>query len=384
MGREERARRERGRGVGLSEPQGGRDVITTPLPRFGLPGQRQYLVLRKRFRTGDARNDIPPGGRVGEYRVVLTLARPGFLPGSDSNFSFDETIPGDSHLAIAPPALAAKDKTLNPTHIEIETGTGTEHFTFLGHPNQHGFLGRLETSFNADNFGDALRRAHDAIAPQLSVWSAQLDIPMFIWRIHITEKETGSMEIGIINPFQEAHPLGDEATMTPEFASFASFYREALESNSDVYQFLCLFKIAEGVRNRRARLAAEAKTKGENFTRAEERIPGDPKEFAPFLDALYPNRRWDPMALDAVFIEEARDRKFGDLMKHELDDLRNDIAHALSDTTGTITMSVDATLHIARVRKWLGLMKVIVRRMLKNEFPGEYLPFLKEDGTLTI
>jgi hypothetical protein len=35
------------------------------------------------------------------------------------------------------------------------------------------------------------------------------------------------------------------------------------------------------------------------------------------------------------------------------------------------------------VRKWLGLMKVIVRRMLKNEFPAEYLPFLKEDGTLT-
>ena len=46
-------------------------------------------------------------------------------------------------------------------------------------------------------------------------------------------------------------------------------------------------------------------------------------------------------------------------------------------------MSVDATLHIVRVRKWLPLMRVIVRRMLKNEFP-EYLPFLNEDGTLTV
>ena len=46
--------------------------------------------------------------------------------------------------------------------------------------------------------------------------------------------------------------IGDEAAMTAEFTSF---YREALESNSKVYEFLCLFKIAEGI-NRRGRGAS--------------------------------------------------------------------------------------------------------------------------------
>jgi hypothetical protein len=341
--------------------------------------------LRKRYKDGDPRNDIPPGGAPGEYRVVLTLARPGFLPGSDSNFSFDDTIPGDSHLAITAPALKPKDPQVNWTNIEIEasSGIGAELLTFLGHPNARGYLGRLETTLNAENFGEAGRRAYDAIAPQLSVWSAQLDIPMLVWRVLVTLKQTGSMHMTMINPFQEAHPRGDDATLTPEFTSFVSFYREALESNSEVYQFLCLFKIAEGVRNRRVRLGQEAKARGENLARPEERIPGEPEEFAPYLNALYPNRReWDAMALASAFIDEARGRKFGDLMKRELDDLRNDVAHALSDATGTITMSVDATLHVARVRKWLPVMKVIVRRLLKNEFPQEYLPFLLEDGTL--
>lgn len=367
----------------MSPPQGQRPVLTQELRRFGLPGQRQTLVVRPRFPEGDPRNDFPVQGNAGEYRVVITLARPGFLPGSESNFSFDETIPGDSHLAITPPALTPKSATFSPTHIELEAGFPSQ-LTFLGHPNQKGFLGRLETSFNANSFVDAARLAYDAIAPQLSIWSAQLDIPMLVWRIHVTHPQSRAMHINIINPNQEAHPVGDESTLTPELASFSSFYREALESSSEVYQFLCLFKIAEGIGNRRTRIAADAKAKGEKFTRPEERVPSRPNEFVTFLNALYTHRRdWDEMAINAVFITEARNRKFGDLMKNELDDLRNDIAHALSDETGTIEMSVDATLHVFRVRKWLPLMKVIVRRMLKNEFP-EFLPFLKDDGTLTV
>lgn len=158
-----------------------------------------------------------------------------------------------------------------------------------------------------------------------------------------------------------------------------------LRANSEVYEFLCLFKIAEGIRNRRAQLAAAAKTNGQKLSRLAERVPSATSEFVPYLNAIYATRRqWDDMALGSVFIEEALGRKFGDLMKAELNDLRNDVAHALSDDTGTIGVSADTSLHVARVRKWLPLMKVIVRRMLKNEFPVQYLPFLNEDGTLTL
>jgi hypothetical protein len=179
-----------------------------------------------------------------------------------------------------------------------------------------------------------------------------------------------------------ADPRPDRRAPT-EFRAFAGLYREAANTNSPVYEFLCLFKVAEGIRNRRQRLAKEAASRGEKFTRPQERIPKQRDEFEPWLNAIYPLRRkWDDMSLESVFVNDARGRKINDLLDKELTDLRNDIAHTLSDTSGEVTLSVDEALHITRVNNWLPLLKCIVRRMLKNDFPSEYLPYLQEDGTI--
>jgi hypothetical protein len=59
--------------------------------------------------------------------------------------------------------------------------------------------------------------------------------------------------------------------------------------------------------------------------------------------------------------------------------LRVDITHALVEAGG-ITLSGDEVLHLNRVEKWLPVAKIVARRMAKNEFPREFLPFLGEDG----
>src|SRR5262249_12942327 len=129
--------------------------------------------------------------------------------------------------------------------------------------------------------------------------------------------------------------------------------------------------------------AKEASARGEKFIRPQERIPKEPAEFEQWLNAIYPLRRkWDEMALESVFVAEARGRKINDLLDKELTDLRVDIAHTLSDKSGEVTLSVDEALHLAKVNHWLPLLKCIVRRMLKNEFPEEYLPYLQEDGSI--
>lgn len=51
-------------------------------------------------------------------------------------------------------------------------------------------------------------------------------------------------------------------------------------------------------------------------------------------------------------------------------------------TCTEVTLSADEALHLAKVSHWLPLLKCGVRRMLKNEFPNEYLPHLLEDGTI--
>jgi hypothetical protein len=379
-GREARARSESGGGSAKATR-----TITQKMSTVGLPGERQRIGVHNEFIVGDVRHGTPVGGGPGRYRVVLTLSRPGFEPIPETEFSFDPKIPGDSHLAIAAPAImGSTDPATAIRAVKIYSASSEGEIVLTGYPNSKGYLGRIETELDATSLVDAEQRAYRALAVSLSNWSAHLDIPLHIWRIHVMSIETESVQVTVTNPFIES-PLATNPTGAVSAAcrGFLSLYREALESNSPVYQYLCLFKIAEGILRRRERLAVEAKARQEKLSRPVERIPEHEPDFIPWLNALFPIRRaWDEMALASVFVPAARGRKIKDVIDHELTDLRVDVAHALSSETGTMAVSADEILHVDRVNQWLGLMKCIARRMLKNEFPTEFLSYLQEDGTI--
>jgi hypothetical protein len=61
--------------------------------------------------------------------------------------------------------------------------------------------------------------------------------------------------------------------------------------------------------------------------------------------------------------------------------LRVWIAHAILDS-GEPTLLADEGLDLQKLTKWLPLAKCIARRMLKVEFPPEFLPFVAEDGSV--
>ena len=69
------------------------------------------------------------------------------------------------------------------------------------------------------------------------------------------------------------------------------------------------------------------------------------------------------MALDGLFVSDAKGRKLNDLLDKELRELRKEIAHALSEDTGIVSLDVDEALHVALVNTWLPLLKCIVRRL---------------------
>jgi hypothetical protein len=64
----------------------------------------------------------------------------------------------------------------------------------------------------------------------------------------------------------------------------------------------------------------------------------------------------------------------------ELRNLRDQIAHSIMDT-GELSLSLDDLVQLQRVSKWLPLTRCIARRMLKNDFPTQFLAYLKDDGT---
>jgi len=352
---------------------------------MGLPGQHQHIITVNQFRDpGDPRNISGPQGLPGKYTVTFILARPGFNLLPEGQHSFAHGLRGNSHLGIAPPAfLGAGDVT----QIRMRGTTEDGDFIFDGFPNERGFLGKIVSEpFDATGFHDAEAKSHRALASSLSNMAVHLDIPLSIVQTESVEVRTQNTQTSIVTPYSEV-PMAIRATanLQPEFRGYASLYREALNSNSSVYQFLCLFKMIEAMLKRRARLAVEAKKAGQPFTRRYETIPASPDAAAiTWLNAIFSIRpSWDAMALASLFPEEVRGKSFQYVIDKMLYPMRVDIAHAISSRSGELTLSIDELFHTRNLNKWLPLTKCMVRRMLKNDFPAEFLPYVQEDGTIT-
>jgi hypothetical protein len=119
-------------------------------------------------------------------------------------------------------------------------------------------------------------------------------------------------------------------------------------------------------------------------SRAYETIPSRKEDSPTWLNAIFSTRpKSDRMALDSLFPDEALGKSFKHVIDRILYPIRVDIAHAILSRSGELTLTVDELLHTRNLRKWLPLTKCIVRRMLKNDFPADFLPYLQEDGTIT-
>lgn len=73
------------------------------------------------------------------------------------------------------------------------------------------------------------------------------DIPLLVWQVDIVDTITGVRHIRIVSPYNVACYGNMECGFTTEAGAFASIYREAMNSNTPVFQFLCFYKILERV-----------------------------------------------------------------------------------------------------------------------------------------
>jgi hypothetical protein len=344
--------------------------IEMQVPFGGVPGQVQNYI---------AVAGTDPNGTPGKYRVVFTLSRDGYLPTPRTSVTFESDLPGDSHILLpaAPDAERGGSKFVSLRVAEV---TPHGQFEFVGVPNDVGHLARIESEpFNADGFHDAARKALDALAGFISTWSCQLDLPVWIGRTHVTEIATGGMQVDWTAPFADTElRVAPAATIQAEFKAYAGLYREALIGGSPAYEFLCLYKIAEALWKRRGRLAGEARNRGEAPpARRFEELPSTADAFDAWLGAIFhPRRPWDQMAYDSFFPPEVRGWRFGRI-KERVEPTRDSIAHALTENS-ELPLSPDELFHKHEVHKWLPVLKCIVRRMLRNDFPADFLPWLSE------
>lgn len=345
-----------------------------------LGGAIQVIQMHPRFRPGDPRGEVPLGGGRGRYRVTVALARPDQFSPHPDQYYMHPSVPGESHIAVAPPAVQLPAGKTGPDQLVISATTEHGTVEFIGHLNREGFLSRVETELHAENLADAEDRAHRLLVPTLSIWSLRADVPVSIGRTLVVDLANEAKSLSSRSPFRNGYfglMSSPGENLDGDLRFFASLYRDALSSGSPWYEYLCYFKIAEGVRARRRRIAADHLAAGAETPRKEsERVPTTEAEQRSWLDRLFfqpPD--WTKADFETIFPPEAVGRKFYDLLDRDLNAIRVAVAHSLvDDGGGKEPLWPDEPTHARRMRKWLPLLKCVVRTMMCNDFPNSFLP----------
>jgi len=169
-------------------------------------------------------------------------------------------------------------------------------------------------------------------------------------------------------PYNEIVPVAGEFNNAPYVQSLLSLYREGINSQSPNYQYLCWYKIIEGINVKREEETAKLKaalplkyperlekTKMEQRQRLQEAFP--------FIKACgVSDSAWDDLVPDEVL-----DWKFNRVRQHKLEPLRNRIAHMISEPSGDLSLSPDSRENARAVTKWISLLRFIARVMTMNK-----------------
>jgi hypothetical protein len=322
-----------------------------------------------------------PNGAPGQYVASFVLARPNSRNSPESEIKFASDLRGDSHLAIAKPAINLK---IDPDQVLLSFKSATAEFLFRGFPNDSGYLAKLTSDpFYAGDRVSAEGAARTAIHSLLSNLSAQLDIPLIIELAEVVEVTTQSRGISFTAPFP-ATPMAVKGTgemKDPEFEHAMALYREALNSNTEIYRFLCFYKILETSRKRRERLGRKHRAALKPIREGEQIPLRTNSDMQKWMKALFHlNRDWDDGVLEQIFIPEVLGKKINSIFDTQLRPIRDKIAHGILDSGEMLLL--DKTEDRRMVSKWLPFLRCAARRVMKNDFK-DYLDFIGEDGTVS-
>jgi len=337
--------------------------ITVPA---GLPGGRITVGLRHRWKDpDDARNHAPDEGSQGFYAVTLDLARQVGTP------TVGDVFPADSSLVLADLATSLR---LDKPYAVAEFGEGPERVRLEAYVNPLGRLAKLVAhALEAQTFADAERKASAAAQRLLSQISVLLNTPLHLANIEIVEISTGNIRKSLVMAYDNVRlPKGLHGQTSQDFSFYASLYREALTSNSHPYQFLCFYKIIEGLQARRSRIKKELVARGKKPVTQSERVPSSPDECKTWLNELFSmNSDWGDDNLNATIPHEIRSYKFTRVIDDYLRPIRVRIAHAVLEK-GEATLMLDEGTHSTHLERWLPTVQCLARRMLLNDFTADF------------
>ncbi len=160
--------------------------------------------------------------------MQVLLARPEYPIRREHEHKFIDDIVGDSHIRLTKPEA---ERDLHDVDRIVLQVLGKDYKIF-GLPNKEGFLGKLTVELEADNAQAAEHDAYGALAPSLSAWSMNADIPIHVETIQVTDLATHVNTLLVVTPhFEMNFGAGTQPFFVDEFCQYASIYREGLNTS---------------------------------------------------------------------------------------------------------------------------------------------------------
>lgn len=161
----------------------------------------------------------------------------------------------------------------NTDHFKLKSGGSV----FEIKKNAAGEMSFVHFECKATNPDDAHKQFLKAVLPVLDHFSYVTNTPILIDASRVNDPKNHRVTLFFVGPFgkfviePQEHVLFD--SMRPVYA----MYREARNSNSDFYKFLCFYKILEGLLGSiKAKLHKEAQSRGVKLTSIKAIVPDHP------------------------------------------------------------------------------------------------------------
>jgi hypothetical protein len=236
---------------------------------LGTPGARIELHIIPRS-DGDQRPDVGALEDAAErpFRVSGRLSHaPSSIGETRADFSEND---GDSFLMLPP----------NAAHLRVDSTYGT----FLIRSNNAKQLSFVVLECRAKSPREAQTKFIKAVYPALDHFSYLYNVPLFVSMIRVNDETHQSIHIECSAPHRlQVVALNTMSRLFLEMTAVYAMYREAKNSESYFYKFLCCYKIMEGLLGAmRASAFTRAKAAGIELTAGRDSVPDD-EHLAPDL-----------------------------------------------------------------------------------------------------
>lgn len=171
---------------------------------WGMPGE-DHKVWVAPIMQGSDRSKINLAGSRGRYKVQFLLSRPGYPITPEREHKFIDDVVGESHIRITKPKAERQPQDVEQLLIQ----TVGNKFQFIGSGNDEGLLGKFVAEFESENMQTAENEAYGALAPALSAWSLNADVPVSIETIQVTDLTTHVSSLRVRTPHFEMNFGGE-------------------------------------------------------------------------------------------------------------------------------------------------------------------------------